>query len=354
MTPEDALRDIQRLIQRKPSDTEASVLRMRLPADLATSEHHVLGILADEMEAAENATTALLGDQRFEHLQKPSDDIWRFVAECWADKSTDHVAAFVARHAAEVTQAVCYIPIEYLTVKDERRLPEIALLPVSDSRIPPAHPWFALDKPTGCVAAVPVSGSDYGKMADRARDQTRYLLRGLRVALGGRVHKRQLRFRLGIGYAFDKKLTGWDRRDDEAYDVELRKDVLTDLLSNPVMAVPAEPGNDLERKATLAMTWMERACMTGDDLVALLYRFFALEAMLGDKSEGLKAHGLAFREMMLSHIVTADSPTQTGPSSSTTKSGMQPYTAKTRPPSPQKKPPSSNGRFATPSPTTSS
>lgn len=36
----------------------------------------------------------------------------------------------------------------------------------------------------------------------------------------------------------------------------------------------------------------------------MLYRFFALEALLGDKSEGLKAHSLAFREMMLSHIIS--------------------------------------------------
>jgi hypothetical protein len=48
---------------------------------------------------------------------------------------------------------------------------------------------------------------------------------------------------------------------------------------------------------------MERACLTGDNLIAMLYRFFALEALLGDKSEGLKANGLAFREMMLSHVI---------------------------------------------------
>lgn len=48
---------------------------------------------------------------------------------------------------------------------------------------------------------------------------------------------------------------------------------------------------------------MDGACLvTGEPLVALLYLFFALEALLGDKSEGLKAHGLAFRQAMLSHI----------------------------------------------------
>ena len=51
------------------------------------------------------------------------------------------------------------------------------------------------------------------------------------------------------------------------------------------------------------MGWMERGSLIGDNLIAMLYRFFALEALLGDKSEGLKAHGLAFREMMLSHVI---------------------------------------------------
>ena len=90
------------------------------------------------------------------------------------------------------------------------------------------------------------------------------------------MHDRQLRFRLGIGYSFDERLTGWNRRDDEAYDVTLPDDV-SDLLSHPVMAVPEPPCSDVERKAALAMRWMERACLTGDELIALLYRFFALE-----------------------------------------------------------------------------
>jgi len=59
----------------------------------------------------------------------------------------------------------------------------------------------------------------------------------LRVALGGGVHAPQLRFRLGIGYAFDERLTGWNRRDDEAYDVTLAEDV-SDLLGHPAMALP--------------------------------------------------------------------------------------------------------------------
>src|SRR5260370_8589965 len=69
------------------------------------------------------------------------------------------------------------------------------------------------------------------------------------------------------------------------------------------MSVPIAGRSDIEEKAALAMDWMERACLTGDNLLAMLYRFFALEALRGDKSEGLKANGLAFREMMLSHVI---------------------------------------------------
>jgi len=276
----------------------------RLPPDLATSETGFIGLLADEVEAAEKATSALRNDLRFGHLDHADDDVWRFVAECWVDRSTDHVPVFVERHAAEVRQAAtCYLPVEFLTVNSETQFPGLILLPATDPRVPPASPRFVLEKPTGCVAAVEVDGTNYGRMAERARERAAHVLRGVRIALGGRVHDRQLRFRLGIGYAFDERLTGWNRRDDEAYGLTLAEDV-GDLLSHPAMAVPAEPRNDVERKAALAMRWMERACLGGDELIALLYRFFALEALLGDKSEGLKAHGLAFREMMLSHIIS--------------------------------------------------
>lgn len=47
---------------------------------------------------------------------------------------------------------------------------------------------------------------------------------------------------------------------------------------------------------------MERARFTEERLVALLFLFFALESLLGKR--GPKAHGLAFPQAMLSHIVT--------------------------------------------------
>ena len=139
-------------------------------------------------------------------------------------------------------------------------------------------------------------------MAERARAQISHRLRALRVALreSPGIHDKQLRFRIGPGYAFDEQLTGWDRGEDAVYELTLAGDSGL-IADNPVMELAAEPGTDIERKALVALRWIDRAYLTEDQLVAVLYRFFALEALLGRKSEGLKAHGLAFRQMVLSH-----------------------------------------------------
>lgn len=142
-------------------------------------------------------------------------------------------------------------------------------------------------------------------MAERAKAEASHALRVLRVGLREHpgINNKQLRFRLGTGYAFEDKLAGWRQRDDIAYDLTLSND-LSLALGRPVATLPSQARNDIERKALLALHWLDKAFLTGDELEALLYRFFALEALLGDKSEGLKAHGLAFREMMLSHLTT--------------------------------------------------
>jgi hypothetical protein len=300
---ERALQELQRLVRRPPSTTDRPALTMRLPADLVSGETQALCFLPDEVDAADTATAALLADLRFEHLDHADNKVKRYMAECWADRSADHVPLFVASHSREVRHATCYIPVEFLTVTAVAELPGVLLLPVDDPRIPPATRWFNLEKPTGCVAAVETEGSSFARMADRAKDRVNHLLRVIRIAQSAHVNDSQLRFRIGMGYAFDSKLHGWQRRSDDAYELELTRQDMDELLSHPTMSVPVSKRTDVEEKAALAMSWMERACLTGENLVAMLYRFFALESLLGDKSEGLKANGLAFREMMLSHVM---------------------------------------------------
>ena len=281
-----------------------------LPPDLTGGEKKYVHYLADEVEAAEYATAAVIADLRFEHLRNPANGVWYFAAECWVDQATDYVPAFIERHGREPEDATCYIPVEFLTVQGERELSGTRLLPVTHPDVPqrPA-PWFSLDPPVGCIAAVRVRGTDYERMAERARASAAHTLRLLRIAMRDYSGPRseQLRFGLATGYAFDAKLTGWKQPDDIAYGLTLSDD-LGKVPENSVMALPAAPRTDIERKALVAVRWLERAFLTGDELVALLYRFFALEALLGRKSEGLKAHGLALRQMVLAHAVTDSFP----------------------------------------------
>jgi hypothetical protein len=277
-----------------------------LPTELTGGQKQVVQLSTEEVAAARQAAAAVRSDLRFEHLARPDDEVWRFADECMCDRSADHVPGFVERHAREPQNATCYLPVEFLKVQDETELAGIRLLPTRDPRIPrPRVPWFSLDAPVGCVAAIAVRGTDYGQMAERARIAASHELRLLRSTLPSHQQhgdERQLRFRLGPAYAFDDQLAGWDRGPADAYEMNLGGDLST-VLVDPIMALPAEPGTDIERKALVALRWMERACMTGDTLAALLYRLFALEALLGRKSERLKAHGLAFRQMVLGHAV---------------------------------------------------
>jgi hypothetical protein len=202
-----------------------------------------------------------------------------------------------------IQRATCFFPVEYLTVTAELQLPRVLLVPVADDRVPRGNSWFVVSEHAGSVACVEARGTNFQRMAERASVVAINALRGARVALGGQVHASQLRFRLGIGYAFDDQLAGWKRRADAPSGLTLA-DVSSALRVHPALSASTGQRNDVEKKAALAMTWLERAWETGDDLLALLFRFFALEALLGDKSAGLKAHTLAFREMTLSHAVT--------------------------------------------------
>ena len=276
-----------------------------LPPDLVDGRDESIGLLRDEVEALKVAELAVSADLRFEHLRHPDDEVWRFAALCWLDRKTNHVAAFVDEHGRKVLDLVCYIPVEHLSVESPVMACGTELVPLSDERLPSADPrWFPLDAPVGCCAAVPVSGTNHGHMADWAREQATHSLRLLRIALrewiGG--NSRQLRFRLGISYAFDEQLSGWAQRDDVAYDLTYGAPLLKVVDGQPIAQLPQQPTCDIEKKANLAAKWVERAWLSGEPLVSLLYLFFALEALLGDKSEGLKAHGLAFRQAMLSHV----------------------------------------------------
>lgn len=155
------------------------------------------------------------------------------------------------------------------------------------------------------IAAVVVQGTDQRAMAERARLQAEHALRVLRISLREDrwVHPFQLRFRLGDHYAFESGLGGgWEAPSNAGWEVELDAELLDLARRQPIWSTPMAPETGLERRIDRAMRWVEQAFLVEDSLLELLFCFFALEALLGDKSEGLKAQGLAFRRALLDSV----------------------------------------------------
>ena len=298
---EAALRRLQTAMRQPPRQGRARMTRA-LPPELQTEDGQAISLLEDAFKAFEQAKAVLLADVRFEHLAKEVDDVvWRFAAQAFTNRKEDHLPAFVEQHQRDPVVTTCYIPVEYLKVQAQTEALGISLLPITHERLPSPGFGFTLVSPVGSVAAVGVTGTNYGWMATRARDLAEHALRLMRVALRASmgIHDLQLRFRLGHSYAFAEEHRGWEQGPEAAYELEYGGDLI-DLVSGQIVGqLPIEPQNRLQRKAILATRWIERAMFATEPLVALLYLFFALEALLGDKSEGLKAHALAFRRAML-------------------------------------------------------
>jgi hypothetical protein len=145
-------------------------------------------------------------------------------------------------------------------------------------------------------------------MESRAREEANHALRLMRIAFRAEraLIEKQLRFRLGESYAFDTgDVAGWHTRSDIAYGLEAVQDLVDLAAGQSIASAPATPVTDIDRRVDVAIRWMERATFEGDRLLGILFLFFALESLIGDKSGELKAEALSCRQMMLSHIVDA-------------------------------------------------
>lgn len=303
---ENALQELQRLIRKHdPRGEELPVGSRNVDVPGAEPSKVLYSFFIDESEAVDRAAAALREDRRFEHLDDPEKFTWEFADEAFVHEKGDRVSEFVTEHAREVLDRRCYLPIEYLKLTTAIELGRVRLLPLSDSELPEAQPpWFLLDPPVGAVAVIEVSGTNGGRMADRARAEVRFELRKLRLGMRGMnlYHERQLRFRLNGSFAFDKGGQGWNRPDDSLFAAGLRPESLEKMNGEELFSLTTPPVTDLDRCAHRAAEWIERALLVNDSpLNALLYLFFAMESLLGDRGEGPKGHGLAARLAMLAH-----------------------------------------------------
>ena len=305
------MRALAAALQAEAPDPVEVSMSGAIPPDLADADATWLSLGPAEGVAFEDAMAALEVDLRFEALSlgqgRPyRDALWRFACLCAMRPEEDHIEAFLAEHIVEPDERTCYFGVEALLVKAPVALPGVRLLPIDHEEVPPAEGRFTLDPPVGAVIAVPVTGSNLGRMRRRAEVPARHALRLLRLAIPANrfVSEYQLRFRLGDGYSFGPRLFGWETHADARWEIELVPELLDTIVESPLARLPAVPDTRLGRQAERALRWIDEATLSSDRVNAMLFGFFALEAMLGSRDLGLKAADLAFKRGLLSVAVS--------------------------------------------------
>ena len=96
---------------------------------------------------------------------------------------------------------------------------------------------------------------------------------------------------------------GWQRRPGEPITFQLN-DQLVELAKSPPVADLWERGpNDVERRASRALAWWERSFSATDPVIKIVFLFAALEAILGNRNEGIKSDDLAMHRAALSEAL---------------------------------------------------
>lgn len=101
-----------------------------------------------------------------------------------------------------------------------------------------------------------------------------------------------------MGYWFSDGASGWQSPAGAGFGFELTEGMLEVAMSPAIASLPAVATNDVERCVNRALEWFERAQLSADALMQLLFLFFALEAILGTE-RGPKARPLAVRRAIL-------------------------------------------------------
>ncbi len=258
--------------------------------------------------AYDGACAHLAEDLRFEYMDKKEREaaVQTFAARAAVERNSSHVDWFISQYAHEVLDLTCSFTVEHLIIDRRRDLFGATFIPASDASLPA---WMGgAPSPLDSVIAVSTTGTSGRRMMERGKGTAEHALRLLRAGL--REHRSivddQLRFRLGTHYWFTVKgeaRAGWQRRPGEPITFELN-DQMVDLATTPPIASLLEHGpNDVERRASRALAWWERSFSATDPVIKIVFLFAALEAILGNRSEGIKSDDLAMHRAALSEAL---------------------------------------------------
>lgn len=302
-----SLMALQSGIRTKPAGgVENYAMSRRIVDAFATEDAKMLILDHAEVAVLERVEAALMDDPRFEYMDRVPDTVWEFACQAWADRGRDHVASFCTEHAREPELRNCYLPVHSLQVQDEVAIFGLRLLPVDADEVPKRTFGWQRDQSVLSVVAVPAKGTSLRRMHDRAFGDAELALRALRLALSAQrfVREEQLRFRLGMTFAFDEDLAGWKSPPEQAISLTLTPDVAAIVAASPIAQIRPALSTGEWPHVRLAQEWIERATFTAEDTVRLLFLFFALEALIGDRAQREKGHSLVFRQALLSHIAS--------------------------------------------------
>ena len=303
-----ALRRLQSTV-RAPDPPDAAHGRGgRVPDDLRGNAFQWLELTIDEAVALDSAILAVATDLSLEHLgERAAEMLWRMVCEAIVERRTDHVGRFLTAHSRDPESLSVFFTIRHLDVRERFNLAGVTFLPLSDPGVP-APDDLLLEPHVGGVARAEALGTNRARIVDRARSNAEHALRVLRVGLPSALKlaaSRQFRFRLGERYAFeDSRRAGWQIADDAAWEIGIDASTAAQVASTPMGRLSARPASTVERHAATALRWADRAVLTPDPLVRLLYLFFALEALVGDRAAAEKGRRITFRRAMLDHAIT--------------------------------------------------
>ncbi len=280
-----------------------------VPGDSKDAHPSRVHLTASQLRLRAGAEDELRADLRFEYIKDKDRErlIKQFIVQALADKDTNHVPQFRRTHAHEIMYRACYLPVIGLQLGDVTSLGEATIYPADDPRVS-GFVRLGDRGPYDSVISIPSAGTNPERMMLRARPEAERALRALRLALLRRapLTDAQLRFHLGETYAFDERLSGWAA--DDAITTPLTAEIWKRILNENALKLADEPRNDAEEQASIALRWIDAAHFSSDQTVGILFRFFALEALLGDSSEGLKAPDIAFMRTALGQAVNGHFP----------------------------------------------
>jgi hypothetical protein len=301
-----ALRKLQAEVRSKQPDDGPSMRMGAIPPDVATDEATTMTVGPRVKATLQDAVRALAADPRFEHLDDQTDaEVWNFACRCALKRGEDQVRAFVETHAKTPEPRVGLFGIAYLEITEPFSVGEVEFLPLPDEASEDGA-FLRRDADCRSMAQVTVTGTNLDRMTERARDRVQHALRVLRISLAKppSLVGSQLRFRLAETWVFQDALHAWQRHDGAPITLELPRPPSEIWDGFQFLELPYDNQNKAQRQAALALEWIDEARLAVNPLHKVLFLFSALEAILGDKSEGLKAPMIVFYRVLLGDVVS--------------------------------------------------